>query len=92
MSGVPVQACVACGHAVFPARVLCPRCGCRDWTLVQATAGTVEQVTTRRSGGHVASVATDPGPIVIASCPEGISPGARVVLTMTGGAPAALAG
>jgi uncharacterized OB-fold protein len=67
------------GHAVFPPRVLCPRCGSRDWHDEQAGPGTAVQVTTHRAGGHVASVVLDAGPVVVARA-DGIAPGSRVEL------------
>ena len=54
------------GHAVFPPRAVCG-------------AGTAEQVTTHRAGGHIASVVLDGGPVVVARA-DGIEPGSRVVL------------
>ena len=87
MSGVPVQVCEDCGHAVFPLRVLCPACGSRDWHTVTASSGVVDQVTTHRRGGAIASVTTDLGPVVIARSPDGAAPGSRVQLELDGGAP-----
>jgi uncharacterized protein len=84
-----VQVCDRCGHAVFPVRVLCPRCGSRDWHEIVADAGVIEQVTTHRAGGRVASVATDAGPVVIARAGEGVERGSRVALELDGGAPVA---
>jgi hypothetical protein len=67
------------GHAVFPPRALCPRCGSRDWHEASAGPGTAEQVTTHRAGGELASVALDAGPVVIARA-DGVEAGARVAL------------
>ena len=89
MSGVPLQVCERCGHAVFPLRVLCPACGSRDWHTETATSGVVDQVTTHRRGGTIASVTTALGPILIARAPDGAAPGARVELELDGGAPVA---
>ena len=69
-----------------------PRCGSRDWHLVTTSSGVVDQVTTHRRGGVVASVATDLGPIVIARSPDGSPPGTRVALELEGGAPVARRG
>jgi uncharacterized OB-fold protein len=77
------------GHAVFPPRALCPRCGSRDWHEEPAGPGTAEQVTTHRAGGAIASVVLDSGPVVVARA-DGIEPGSRVVLTDRGGAPHAV--
>ena len=89
MNGVPVQVCAACGHAVFPARALCPACGVREWCTELATTGTVEQVTTHRGGGTIVSVRTALGPVVIARAGEGTAPGSAVVLGFVDGAPTA---
>jgi len=89
VTGLPVQVCDACGHAVFPERALCPRCGGRDWHAVTVAHGLVEQATTLRHGGGAASVATELGPVVIARSPDGAAPGSRVVLDLDGGAPVA---
>lgn len=89
MTELEVQVCEACGQAVFPRRALCPRCGSRAWREAPAGPGTVEGVTTHRAGGHVASVALDAGPVVVARAADGLAPGARVVLEDDGGAPVA---
>ncbi len=91
MTELRVQLCEGCGNAVFPPRALCPRCGSRDWREEPAGLGTVEEVTTHRAGGFVASVALDAGPVVVARASEGLVPGARVTLDDQGGAPAARA-
>lgn len=72
------------GHAVFPPRALCPRCGSRDWHEAPAGPGTAEQVTTHRAGGRLASVALDAGPVVVARA-DGIAPGSRVALEVDQG-------
>ncbi len=89
MSGVPLQVCEACGHAVFPVRALCPACGSRDWHTVAVSSGVVAEVTTHRRGGEIASVATELGPVLIARSPDGAAPGSRVELDLDGGAPVA---
>jgi uncharacterized OB-fold protein len=86
-----VQVCDTCGHAVFPERALCPRCGSREWHEASAGPGTAEQVTTHRAGARIASVATDAGPVVVARAGEGVVPGARVTLENDRGAPVASA-
>jgi uncharacterized OB-fold protein len=73
-----IQVC-ANGHAAFPPRALCPRCGSREWHEAPAGPGTVEQVTTHRTGGRIASVALDAGPIVVAAA-DGVQTGSRVAL------------
>jgi len=89
MTELRVQVCEVCGHTVFPRRALCPRCGSRDSHEAPAGPGSVEQVTTHRAGGRVASVALDAGPVVVARAADGLTPGARVVLEDDGGAPVA---
>lgn len=89
MTELLVQVCDRCGHAVFPVRVLCPRCGSRDWHEIVAAGGVAEQVTTHREAGRIASVATDAGPIVIARAKKGVQPGSPVALELDGGAPVA---
>jgi uncharacterized OB-fold protein len=89
VTGVPVQVCDDCGQAVFPLRALCPACGSRDWHAVSASSGVVDEVTTHRRGGAIASVTTDLGPILIARSPDGAAPGSRVELELDGGAPVA---
>ena len=78
MTELRVTVCT-CGHAVFPPRVLCPRCGSRDWHDEPGGPGTAEQLTTHRDGGHIASVVLDRGPVVVARA-DGIAAGARVTL------------
>ena len=92
MIGLTVQVCVACGHAVFPRRSLCPKCGARDWRPEDAGSALVEEVTSHRRGGTIASVRTALGPVVIARAPDGIAPGTEVSLGLDGGAPVARPG
>lgn len=89
MTELTVDVCVACGHAVFPARALCPRCGSRDWRAEPAGPAVVEEVTAHRRGGTIASVRTQRGPVVIARAPDGTVAGAEVSLTLDGGVPVA---
>jgi uncharacterized OB-fold protein len=74
-----IQVCGSCAEAVFPPRVLCPRCGSRELHETPAGPGTAEQVTTHRAGGQIASVALDAGPIVVARA-DGVPPGSPVAL------------
>jgi uncharacterized OB-fold protein len=61
--GVPVSICSACGHAVFPARFLCPRCGGSEWQRTHVDVGVVEEATLvrRAPGGPL------PSPIPVGS-------------------------
>jgi uncharacterized protein len=91
--GVPICICGACGHAVFPPRLLCPGCGASEWREEVAERGVVEEVTealfrvrsepvTRR----LASVRTEVGPVVIARLLDDAEPGAAVSLALSDGA------
>lgn len=40
-----IPACANCGHAVWPPRLACPVCAAADWTEVDASTGTVLDVT-----------------------------------------------
>ena len=91
MNELSVQVCDVCGRAVFPERVLCPRCGSRTWHPAPAGPGTVAHVTTHRAGGHIASVAIDRGAVVVARAADALAPGARVRLEDDRGAPVATA-
>ena len=42
------SACTACGHVVYPARLLCPSCSRSSWESVPLEHGVVEQTTERR--------------------------------------------
>lgn len=88
--GLPVSVCLDCGHAVFPARALCPRCGSARWLEELVEGGVVEEATSR-AGTGVASVRTDAGPVVIARSPDSAPPGSRVALELDAGAPVARA-
>jgi uncharacterized OB-fold protein len=62
--------CQACGHMVWPPRLLCPRCGSAESEAIPAGPGVVaEQVQTTSPGGEpvtIASVRLHSGPTVIA--------------------------
>jgi uncharacterized protein len=92
-AGVPIWVCSACGHAVFPSRLLCSRCSGADWREETVEHGVVEQATEAsfRTGAELvtrrlASVRTDAGPIVIARLLDDAEPGAAVALTLSDGA------
>jgi uncharacterized OB-fold protein len=67
VSGEPfsVVACAACGHAMWPSRSVCPRCGGVAFEARAAGSGTVEE-TTRHGDTGLASVRSSAGPVVIA--------------------------
>lgn len=96
MSAVEVSVCDACGHAVYPPRLACPRCHAREWRPQRADLGTVVEVTTvRRSAVNgpddppieLALVRADAGPLLLARLDGGpLEPGTRVALAGSGGA------
>ena len=94
MSDFKVPACANCGHAVWPPRLACPVCGAAEWTEVDASTGTVLEVTDAPgASGEVVRLgtvrlilaATVDGPPVIARC-DGCEPGDSVALDLTDGA------
>jgi uncharacterized OB-fold protein len=85
---LPMDACAACGHVVFPARALCPACGGAEWKAVAAARARVEQAT-RSDGVVIASVRSDLGPIVVARCAGEAQPGSVVSLDRDGSVPTA---
>jgi uncharacterized OB-fold protein len=91
-----IPVCSRCGHAVFPPRVACSRCGSTDWGASTVEGGRVDLATVVRrspalaaSGGepiHLALVRTDLGPAVIARLRAPAEPGAAVTLSTQDGA------
>lgn len=75
-----VYACTACGHVVFPRRLLCPRCGGAELAERAAEEGVLEEVTASRSSIRIGSIRTDAGPVVLARLLADLEPGARVRL------------
>lgn len=97
--GVPVSVCSACGHAVFPARLLCPRCGASEWRRHEVEEGVVEEATVvrRAPGGPppapipVGSVRLRGGVAVVARLDPGVEEGSSVRLDYLDGVPVARA-
>lgn len=94
MSGFQVPACAECGHAVWPPRLACAVCGSGEWGEVDASTGTVLEVTdapgasgeiVRLGTVRLILAATVDGPPVIARC-EGCEPGDSVSLALEDGA------
>jgi uncharacterized OB-fold protein len=94
MSGFAIPACANCGHAVWPPRLACSVCGAAEWTEVDASTGTVLEITdapgaageTVRLGTvQLILAATVDGPPVIARC-DGCEPSDPVELDLTAGA------
>jgi uncharacterized protein len=89
-----IPACGNCGHAVWPPRLACPVCGAAEWTEVDASTGTLLDVTdTPGAAGETIRLgtvrlilaATVDGPPVIAAIDEA-EPGDEVQLQLRGGA------
>jgi uncharacterized protein len=97
VSGVPVSVCSACGHGVFPARLLCSRCGAAEWESREVEEGVVEDATLvrRAPGGELAvavplgTVRVEGGVRVLARIDLGLVPGASVRLEYRDGIPIA---
>lgn len=91
--GITVHVCSACGHAVFPGRVLCPRCGSADWrdelvrrgTLLATTQTRKRVIVHRLLETRIAEVRTDAGPVVIARLLGEADPGTAVTLANRAG-------
>jgi uncharacterized protein len=94
---LPVFRCARCGHEVFPARVLCPRCGSPDWDRRAVVEGVVEETTVlRRAPGErslepvpIGSVRVGKEVVVVARLPPGVEAGAPVQLEYRDGIPVA---
>jgi uncharacterized OB-fold protein len=95
--GLPISVCSACGHAVFPARLLCPRCGADEWRSKDVGAGVVEEATLveRAAGGPLAapvalgSIRLESGVVVVARLESALRPGDSVRLEYRDGVPVA---
>jgi uncharacterized protein len=96
-AALPIFRCARCGHEVFPARVLCPRCGSADWDSRTAAEGVVEQMTVvRRAPGEpslepvpIGSVRVGKDIVVVARLLPGVEAGAPVQLEYRDGVPVA---
>lgn len=91
MSGLGVCRCGRCEAFVFPARLLCPRCGSREWHDVQVARGVVEEATTvQRRGSEdgidLGSVRLPEGGVAIARLEGGATAGDDVSLEVRDGA------
>lgn len=88
MSGsFEIPACGQCGHAVWPPRLACSVCGAARWEKVDASMGTLEELTELPGDEaeplRLCSVRLDVGPIVIARCGQGM-PGERMGMALRG--------
>ena len=95
--GVPISRCSVCGHAVFPARPLCPRCGASAWEGLEVDEGVVEEATAvqRAPGGPLpmpvplGSVRLAGGVLVVGRLGPGVEEGQSVRLEYRDGVPVA---
>ncbi|MGO4250046.1 zinc ribbon domain-containing protein [Paenarthrobacter sp. RAF54_2] len=77
-----IQACLGCGSLLFPARLICPRCGQDDFSTVQAEHADVRQTTQLTDGTLLATLTIPNGPHVIARVTGGTTvPGESLPLT-----------
>jgi uncharacterized OB-fold protein len=91
--GITVYVCGSCSRPVFPARLLCPRCGSREWERVSVQQGTILATTSTRKRviverlieTRIAEVRTDAGPIVVARLHATGEPGEKVRLATRAG-------
>jgi uncharacterized OB-fold protein len=86
-----IPVCTACGAAAFPPRVLCARCGNREWRDAFVDGGAVER-TTERDATDIASVRTPLGPLLVVRLLRAAAPGQAVVLDADGDVPVAAPG
>ncbi len=85
---VAITSCRDCGHACFPPRLLCPRCGGGAWAAGVVSEGVVSGATTvaRRVDAaaaapvHLAEVRSDAGVVVLARLEHPARAGLRVRL------------
>ena len=97
MNGLPLAICSACGHSVFPTRLLCPRCGSSEWEGREVEEGVVEDVAVVRRvpGGELGAavplgtVRVEGGALVLARLEGGVEEGASVRLEYRDGIPIA---
>lgn len=95
--GIPVDACARCAHEVFPARLLCPRCGGSEWRRAYVSEGVVEESTLlRRAPGapalepvYVGSVRLGESVLVVARIDSDVEDGTAVQLQYRDGIPVA---
>jgi uncharacterized OB-fold protein len=95
--GVPVQVCAGCGRRFFPHRLACPACGARDFVVVAAATGVVNETTVvHRAAGRslpqpvrIATVMLPDGPPIVARVDAQAGDRAAVNLRMDGGVPVA---
>ncbi len=94
-AGVGIWRCKGCGTAVFPQRLLCPRCHGAEFDEERVTEGVVEEVSVIRhmigqadwQPRRIANVRTKGGPSITVGLRDDSGPGAVVELSQEEGAP-----
>jgi Rubredoxin-like zinc ribbon domain (DUF35_N) len=81
MSPLVVQRCAPCGLAVFPPRLLCPRCGAMRWDRATLDQGRIEDVTDLPDAPPLLTVRAAAGPMVMARGRPGLEAGDLVRLS-----------
>jgi uncharacterized OB-fold protein len=92
-TGVTIDACSFCGHACFPARLLCHRCGGADWNSFAVRDGLIEERTMVHHQADaaapetvfLASVRTAAGVLLLARLPREFERGTPVSLAVAAG-------
>ncbi len=79
---ITLHACTTCGHTIFPARLLCARCGGSAWNDVSCENGVVAAVTTVQQT-ILAELRTPQNIRIIARLPHATPLGTSVALHET---------
>jgi uncharacterized OB-fold protein len=93
--GLEIWRCAGCGHAMFPERVMCPRCHGGDFVRATARTAVVEEVSTIHHmigqenwrPRRIASVLTDAGCRITAGLLDEAGEGEEIELSEENGAP-----
>ncbi len=85
-----IPVCAACAAAVFPPRLLCPRCGGAEWREEAVEQGVLEG-RTERNGTGIGAVRTPLGPVVVVRLEGEAAAGDTVSLDDENGVPTARA-
>lgn len=94
-AGIGIWRCRSCGTAVFPQRLLCPRCHGAAFDEERVHGGVVEEVAVIRhmigqadwQPHRIANVRTEAGPAITVGLRDESAPGAVVELEQEKGAP-----
>ncbi len=95
MPGVAIWRCTACGAALFPEPLLCPRCHGPAFARDRVHEGVVEEISVIRhmlgqenwQPRRIASVRAMDGPLMTVGLRDESEPGARIELFQEGEAP-----